>query len=220
MATASSPALTSYAGFSPHRSIPFPTLSAIRAPATAFLAAIVEIAAAEPYESYLRNHLFQPAGLTHTGYVLPAPLMRRAAHARQHDKDLGAPQDRPTWSADGPTWALRGAGGMLSTAGNLYRWYRALHRGSVLSRQSVEKLFSPRVAEDSTRTSFYGYGWFIVPSSRHGKVIGHNGSDGTFYGTLVHFAERDVVVIVLTNEQLPGFRRVEAGITAAVYDTR
>jgi CubicO group peptidase (beta-lactamase class C family) len=184
----------------------------------AFLAAIVEIASGERYEDYLRQHLFRKAHLTYTGYTLAPELMRRAAHARRGMEDLGSPQSRKTWTADGPTWALRGAGGMLSTAADLNRWYRALRAGTILSRQSVEQLFAEIVPEDSTRTSFYGYGWYIVPESPHGKVIGHNGSDGIFYATLVNFAERNVIVIVLMNQQPSGFRRVEAGLTAAMYD--
>jgi CubicO group peptidase (beta-lactamase class C family) len=144
--------------------------------------------------------------------------MQRAAHARRGLQDLGAPQARGTWTADGPTWALRGGGGMLSTAGDLFRWYRALRKGTVLSSRYAMQLFEPNLAEDSTRTSFYGYGWFVVPQTSHGKAIGHNGSDGVYYGTLVNFADHDVVVIVLTNAQPSGFRRIEAGVTAAVFD--
>lgn len=185
----------------------------------ALLAAIVELASGERYEDYLRTHLFRPAGLTHTGYVLTPAMMQEVAHARRGTQDLGAPQSRKTWTVDGPTWALRGGGGMLSTAADLFRWYRAVRGGKVLSKHSVDQLFAAHVAEDSTRTSFYGYGWYIVPQSSHGRVIGHNGSDGTYYGALVNFADRDVVVIVLTNAQPPGFRRIEAGLTAAVYET-
>jgi CubicO group peptidase (beta-lactamase class C family) len=185
----------------------------------ALLAVIVELASGQRYEDYLREHLFRPAGLTRTGYVLGPALMREAAHARRGSEDLGAPQSRKTWTADGPTWALRGGGGMLSTASDLFRWYRALKNGTVLSKHYSTQLFEPRVAEDSTRTSFYGYGWFIVPETSHGKAIGHNGSDGIYYGTLVNFADHDVVVIVLTNAQPPGFRRIESGITSAVFET-
>jgi CubicO group peptidase (beta-lactamase class C family) len=184
----------------------------------ALLAAIVERASGERYEDYLEHHLLDRAGMTHTGYALPPTLMRRAAHAVKAGADLGAPQNRPTWTSDGPTWALRGGGGMMSTSGDLFRWFRALKRGAVLTPESVAQLFASQVPEDSTHESFYGYGWFIVPGSAHGKVIGHNGSDGTFYGTLVNFATRDVTVIVLTNAQPPGFRRVEGGLIAAVYD--
>jgi CubicO group peptidase (beta-lactamase class C family) len=184
----------------------------------ALLGVLVELASGERYEDYLREHLFRPAGLTRTGYALAPPLMQRAAHARRGSEDLGAPQSRKTWTSDGPTWALRGGGGMLSTASDLFHWYRALRRGSVLSREYAAQLFEPHVAEDSTRTSFYGYGWFVVPETSHGKAIGHNGSDGLYYGTLVNFADHDVVVIVLTNAQPAGFRRIEAGVTAAVFD--
>jgi CubicO group peptidase (beta-lactamase class C family) len=184
----------------------------------ALLGVLVELASGQRYEDYLRQHLFRPAGLTRTGYTLAPPLMQRAAHARRGSQDLGAPQSRKTWTADGPTWALRGGGGMLSTAGDLFRWYRALRNGTVLSSPYAAQLFEPHVAEDSTRTSFYGYGWFVVPETSHGKAIGHNGSDGVYYGTLVNFADHDVVVIVLTNAQPSGFRRIEAGVTAAVFD--
>ena len=184
----------------------------------ALLAVIIELASGQRYEDYLQQHLFRPAGLTRTGYVLAPRLMRQAAHARRGSEDLGAPQSRKTWTADGPTWALRGGGGMLSTASELFRWYRALRTGAVLSGQFAAPLFEPLVAEDSTRISFYGYGWFVVPQTSHGRAIGHNGSDGIYYGTLVNFADHDVVVILLTNAQPPGLRRIESGITAAVFD--
>ena len=184
----------------------------------ALLGVIVELASGERYEDYLRDHLFRAAGLERTGYVLGPSEMRRAAHARRGSQDLGAPQSRKTWTADGPTWALRGGGGMLSAASDLFRWYRALRKGTVLASEYAAQLFEPHVAEDSTRASFYGYGWFLVPQTSHGMAIGHNGSDGIYYGTLVNFADHDVVVIVLTNAQPPGFRRVEAGVSAALYE--
>lgn len=124
------------------------------------LAAIVEKVSGLGYENFLAEHLFAPAGMTRTGYVLPTWEPGRIAV--EYD-DEGAAHGRPIahpWAQDGPYWNLHGNGGMLSTARDLLRWHRALSGTGVLSATAKRKMFSPQVRMPDSQDS-YGYGWVI-----------------------------------------------------------
>lgn len=107
------------------------------------LAAIVEKVSGTSYERFLAKHLFAPAGMTQTGYVLPK--FSRAQVAVEYDEE-GASQGRPLdhpWAADGPYWYLRGNGGMLSTGRDMFRWHRALLGDTILSAAAKARMFEP-----------------------------------------------------------------------------
>ena len=78
------------------------------------------------YEEFLAEQLFEPAGMTQTGYVLPEwDPEDVAVEYDAQGRPQGRPYDHP-WAADGPFWNLRGNGGMLSSARDMYRWQLAL----------------------------------------------------------------------------------------------
>ena len=89
------------------------------------LGAIVEIASGMPYEKYLRENLFLPAGMKDTGYKLPNWPPTRVAVGYHDGKRWGRLTEKP-WAGDGPYWALRANGGIHSTLDDLLRWHAAL----------------------------------------------------------------------------------------------
>lgn len=160
------------------------------------LGAIVEKASGKPYETFLRESLWQPAGMTRTGYRLQekGPL----AHGVQDGKDWGTPLDH-AWAPDGPWWNLRANGGVLSTVGDLYKWHRALEGEAILSKEAKAKIFTPYVAEDEEGTSYYGYGWAIFKTQRGTRLIAHNGGNGIFNADFRRYVDEGVVVIIGSN---------------------
>lgn len=158
------------------------------------LAAIIERASGVGYDEYLTRNLFQPAGMTRTGYALPDP--RRGDVAVEYDEQgvsQGRPFDHP-WAPDGqPYWHLRGNGGLLSTARDMYLWYRALDGESVLNAAAKTKMFTPYVAEGGGSSSSYGYGWSILPTDR-GPIATHDGgNDWSFARVLIRPSDRTLV---------------------------
>ena len=126
-------------------------------------AAIVERVSREPYERFLARHLFRPAGMRHTGYVLPRWKRRRVAvEYDRRGRSHGRPFEHP-WAPDGPYWNLRGNGGLLSMARDMARWHRALEGDRVLGARAKRRLFAPRVpipvaGYDGFRAA-YGWPW-------------------------------------------------------------
>jgi CubicO group peptidase (beta-lactamase class C family) len=163
------------------------------------LAAIVEIVSGQPYEVFLHTELFEPAGLTQTGYRLPDWPEEQVAHGYLRGQDWGTPLGK-LWAEDGPYWNLRGNGGLLSSVGDLYRWHLALGSDAVLSQLSRDKMFAPQFPENEEKTSFYGYGWAITPTPRGTNLIWHNGGNGIFFADFRRYVNEGVVLIFATNE--------------------
>lgn len=164
------------------------------------LGAIIEIASGQPYERYVHERLFRPAGMTKTGYVIPEWRDGEIAHGYASGRDWGTPLERP-WAEDGPWWNLRGNGGMLSTVHDLYRWHIALEEGRVLSDASRKEAQTPQVPENEEGTSYYGYGWAIFPLSGGKRLIAHNGGNGAFFADLRRYVDDDVVLVLTANQE-------------------
>jgi CubicO group peptidase (beta-lactamase class C family) len=186
------------------------------------LAAIIERASGVGYEEFLARHLFEPAGMTETGYVLPE--WRPGQVAVEYDargESRGMPFDRP-WADDGPYWNLRGNGGLLTTARDMFRWHLALMGDEVLDRGAIESLFTPYVADAEGRGAGYGYGWVVEDGDR-GRVAWHDGGNAWNLNMLTILIDEDVMVFWVTN----GYRdrdggwnlaRLEPRLTEAIID--
>ncbi|KND42385.1 beta-lactamase [Streptomyces stelliscabiei] len=162
------------------------------------LAAIVEKASSEGYEEFLARHLFAPAGMKRTGYVLPRwPRRLVAVEYDDRGRSMGRPFDHP-WAADGPHWNLRGNGGMLSTAEDVFRWHRALLGEKILPARARDKLFEPRVREPGS-TSSYGYGW-SVRDTPDGPFAWHDGGNDWSLGLLGRSPADGVLVFWISNQ--------------------
>jgi CubicO group peptidase (beta-lactamase class C family) len=162
------------------------------------LGAIIEIASGQPYERFLHDHLFRPAGMMKTGYTIPSWTKEELAVGYRGGQRWGSPLDH-RWAPDGPWWHLRANGGILTTLADLYRWHRALETDLVLSAPSRAKMFTPHVAESPEGDSHYGYGWAVFTTPRNTRLIAHNGGNGYFYAEFERYVDEDVVILLATN---------------------
>jgi CubicO group peptidase (beta-lactamase class C family) len=164
------------------------------------LAVIIENVSGEPYEQYISEHLFKPAGMTETGYYIPRDLRRVARGYNDGDMDYGYPWETQ-WPGRRPLWDLMGNGGMLSTLDDMYKWMLAIKGEKIVSQKSKEKMF--RVYYPN---SDQGYGWNV--SETEGRPFVWRGGDAVPQGWNVEFrwyTKDDLIAIVLTN------RRIRAG---------
>ena len=151
------------------------------------LAAIVEQVSGQPYEQFLNEQLFQPAGMKFTGYRMPDWDGRVVAHYYVGDTDNGTPLER-----EYPYWNLIGNGGILSTTDDMFKWHLALMGDGVLSEAAKAKLYTPFLND-------YAYGWDVL-ESEHGTLIRHDG--GSMLGNAAEirrYVDAGVVTIVFCN---------------------
>jgi CubicO group peptidase (beta-lactamase class C family) len=156
------------------------------------LAAILEDVAGEPFEAALRRLVLDPAGMTDTGYRLPAWDRSDLAHFFVGDRDLGVHLDK-----EYPSWHIIGNGEMLSTVHDLHRFTRVLATGSLLRPSTLEDAFTPRHGS-------YGLGW-SVEAGEHGRVVGHDGaSTNGVSARLRWFRDFDTVLAMPCNRDYSG----------------
>jgi len=162
------------------------------------LGIIIELVSGKSYEQFLHQNLFKPAGLTHTGYLIPDWDKDNLAHGTRGDNDWGTLLDHP-WLKDGPGWHLRGNGGILSTVKDMYKWHKALEGDLVLGEKEKELYYHPHVREGEGADSFYGYGWALFTTPRNTQLIAHNGGNPYFSADFLRYMDEDVVIIALAN---------------------
>lgn len=159
------------------------------------LAAIVEIASGESWRGYLQDRLFRPAGMERTGYFNDARWRdQRVAHAYYSGRDLGSPEDWP-----GPYWSLIGSGGVMTTVGDMYRWYLALQDRTVLPAAAVEQLWTPY--ETIGGRASYGYGWVVVETEDRGRLLETTGA-GRAHNAYFHSSPDDELVVIVASNHI------------------
>ena len=161
------------------------------------LGMIVEKASGMGYEAYLRKHLFEPAGMMRTGYMLPKYAPDSLAVGYRKGKPWGTVLGHPMLE-DGPCWHLRANGGIHSTIDDMYRWHLALEGTDILSAEAKIEYFAPHV-DEGYGDSFYGYGWVTFKTPRGTKLLAHNGGNSIFSADFRRYVDEGVVIFQATN---------------------
>lgn len=147
------------------------------------LGALVEAISGEAYERFVNRNLFQPAGMSRTGYLLPGWQRDDLAVGYLDGQAWGTPLDHP-WLEDGPSWNLRANGGMLSTVGELFRWMEGIETGRSLN--AVER----RKHDDLLmRTTAEGV-----------RVMGPAGDNGIFNAVFVWYPDESCFMALASSD--------------------
>jgi len=170
------------------------------------LARIVERASGVPFNQYLRRFLFDPAGMSSTGFA-DEPSRWPPARRTPSYSDAGNQPDPPLYPvALAPK--IVGSGSVVSTAGDLWSWEQALRTHRVLDAAATEAYFQP----GPVRTPAGGYagGWQVVKSQRNTNVILHAGDIGGFNTDMRRLVDEHATIIFLSNgrEGGRGYREV------------
>jgi CubicO group peptidase (beta-lactamase class C family) len=128
--------------------------------ATDVLGYLVEVVSGKPFEEFLREEIFQPLGMSDTGFFVPPEKLGRlpACYERRANKKLVL-QDDPDTSTylempQGPS----GGGGLVSTAQDYLRFCEMMRRGGeldgarLLSRKTIELMTRNHLPDDMDLT--------------------------------------------------------------------
>ncbi|ACO47319.1 serine hydrolase domain-containing protein [Deinococcus deserti] len=121
------------------------------------LGLVVEALTGQSFASYVRQHVFTPAGMTDSGYFRADDLPDRTAYAYLQRPD-------GSWSTNIFSVPVMGGpdGGAYTTAPDMERFWKALSDGTRLSPEWILQL---RVATGRDRPhTHYGYGVWIEES--------------------------------------------------------
>jgi CubicO group peptidase (beta-lactamase class C family) len=166
------------------------------------LGLIVKRASGQSYEGFLRQAIFRPLGMSHSGY----------GHSSQDDVATGYFRKQgqlEEWQPDNTIAFTFAAGGLYSTVDDLYQWCRALGQNRLLNNDDQKRIFTAQ-AENIDRTAprlkeaygegavGYGYGWFL--SDRKGRArAGHAGGLPGFSSYIERSLNDDWCIVILSN---------------------
>ena len=167
------------------------------------LGAVIEKVSGESYDSYLRRHVFEPAGMSHTGnFGLDDVVPHRAVGYRHRASDpLGvrAPYGNRSFVRKGSP-----AGGAYTTTRDLWQFGRALLKGALIDRAIRDTLWTGHSPLPWDKTQEYGYGVIVSSAGQH-KVLGHGGGgSGTgIDNDFRFFSDGSYSIVVLANIDPP-----------------
>ena len=176
---------------------------------------VIERVSGEKYEDFLRKNIYEPLGMLKSGYDHPWIILkdRASGYARKDGQIVNAMYAEMSGAL--------GAGSMYSTVEDLLRWDQALYTEKLVSRKSLEQMFTPFEGPyTAVRPEFqglytrhrYGFGWFITKWFGR-DLVWHPGGINGFCAAILRYPQDRTLVIVLENME-PDFGGADPDLKA------
>lgn len=166
---------------------------------------IIEKVTGKKYEQVVRETIFKPLGMHHSGFDF----------ARLKSKDKATGYYVYTENKKVPVPALVdssvsfAAGAIYTTTGDLLKWERAITQQKILQPASWNAILTPE-------REHYGYG--IMIDSLYGRLrIGHDGGIFGFNSMVVNYLQDGYIIVLLNNVNTPHLSKIANQIGAILY---
>lgn len=165
-------------------------------PAFNGLALVVEQVAHRPWQAFVADEIFRPAGMANSTITDGPEPSRGVAHGYALEGGAWVESDY----GEVPTFAAAGNGGVWSSVEDLARYEHALANATFLSAETIAdsrtiKTFDNWSGEAPPKI---GWSWFIKDVDGQ-REIGHTGSQGGFMTNYFVVPDQDVLVVYLMN---------------------
>lgn len=175
-------------------------------------ALIIEEISGLSYSSYLKQYIFEPAGMMNSIMPLDRKLPQRDQVERYtfpnlYSLSLENVKNVPErFKIEGRN-NFYGHGGIVSTITDLFKYDQALYNGTFIDKQQLDEAFTATKLKNGKIATLkldekevtYGLGWFIYTNEEDGKTIFHDGSITGLTSILVRNISKKQTVIVLEN---------------------
>lgn len=164
---------------------------------------ILEKVSGKPYDLLLKENIFEPLGMNDSGYDWNHLILKNRAsgYAINNEElindtyiDMHIPH---------------AAGALYSTVEDLYNWDRALYTERLVSRDSLDKMFTPFLEN-------YAYGWGVGELFGR-KRISHGGGINGFVTNISRFPDDDACIVVLANLTSSRIGQISRDLAAILF---
>lgn len=155
------------------------------------LAYLIQKVTGNDYHQYIKEAVIKRAGLLHTLFGEEHAIVPNRVEGYTRDKGFYENCEYQTASS------AFGCGDLLSTTEDLYRWNTALLSYKLVSKEMLQKAFTPYQLSNGSYTG-YGYGWFV--DSFGIKRIHHEGQVSGFTALEEYYPDKNVYVSILSNQ--------------------
>lgn len=182
-------------------------------PAFNGLALIIENRSGQKWQDFIKENIFNPAGMVDSRITDGAHPTWGVAHAYDQVGNGFKENDYGEY----PTFTAAGNGGVWCSVLDLAKYEKALNAHIFIGKESLEKSRTPLVFENWTGATnpHLGYGWFIGELSLFGedsnlgeKIVYHTGSQGGFRAFYISIPDKEVLYVALFNRPFAQYRVV------------
>ncbi len=154
------------------------------------LSLIVERISGQPFYHYLKDNVFEPAGMLQTELLAPG--------INDNFPDMLTGYSR-RWADNREDYlnGCYGDKGIWTTARDLFLWDQALYDTLILKKSTLEMAFLPHGVPQGKRHN-YGYGWRMVFYNQQ-PVYYHTGWWQGFKTLLVRIPEHRITIVAMKN---------------------
>ncbi|MDP4292170.1 MAG: serine hydrolase domain-containing protein, partial [Bacteroidota bacterium] len=156
------------------------------------LATIVERLSGERFPEFVKKHIFDPLGMTHS-YIHTTTIGVDSVHMNTMVSGHKGHYVIPMSICDGPV----GDKGVYSTVEDLYKWDKALEENKLIPANLEEEEFTPGHTNQGSEVP-YGFG-YRLRLSPWGRLVYHNGLWGGFKSSFLRYIDAQTTVIGLNN---------------------
>ena len=147
---------------------------------------VIEKVTGKTYEQAVRELIFEPLGMTSSGFdFLNLPAATKAIGYQFLNENL---QKRYPFYDSTVGYA---AGSIYSTTGDMLKWAHAIASGKLLSPDSWKQAFTPRI-------NGFGYG-FQMGSYQTRQFIRHAGGYPGYVSEYLYYPKEELIILLLKN---------------------
>jgi len=160
------------------------------------LGRVIEAISEQTYTEYIQEHIFDKAGMHHSGIeVYGKKYSNKSSLYHKTRKGKIVKANRPNNLSN----RIPG-GGFYTTAKDMIAFVNAILNGTLLSKESLENMWSDGMVRPKDAGNPYAKGWFLYGNNpTYGQVIGHSGEQTGCSSQLMILPDINAVVIVLAN---------------------
>jgi CubicO group peptidase (beta-lactamase class C family) len=146
------------------------------------------------YGDYLHDKVFEPLGMKSTRIISDRDVI--PGRAAGYEIVGGTLENQDFVSS---TFNSTADGALYFNVVDLEKWDRALYGTTLITRASLDRMWTPFVLNDGRANSAgYGFGWFIDEQNGH-RVVWHSGAWQGFTCEIARYVNDGITVVVLTN---------------------
>lgn len=172
------------------------------------LGLVIEEVTGKDYGTVLNENILLPLGMTNSGY--------EQNDVKYENKAIGYSnifgEIKPSKPID--MTIPYAAGSMYSTVEDMYKWDRALYTEKILTKASLDKMFTPVMNR-------YGYGWNIMDAPLNEtttlKLILHSGGIFGFNTLETRLVDDKKLIVLLSNHETGSLNQLAQGIVHILY---
>ena len=184
------------------------------------LALLGERRSGVPFEKFLQQNIFEPAGMRSTRCCHirrdGVPFENYARATVFEDGKYVADVDSEEYGDVAAFDGLNGDDYVYTNIFDMLKWDRALREGKVLTKEEQEIMYTPAKLNNGEDAVFdeddglgYGFGWAVGHDEALGLVVSHSGGMPGVATWFERFLDADRVLVILSNRDYRDVRAYE-----------